>query len=138
MSRALLALLAIACAACGPPYAGTPTVLSQGTVFEYATGSLSYQPPTARDVAHATPAGEARGEACQYGIVLPISLVPGLQEVPPLGFVWGNGGYGEAVANAQVAAKGGRLFDVRADLHTNAILGVFVRRCLEVHAAVAR
>ena len=147
MRRAHLAgVAALACASCGPPYVARPGVLPEGTVFEEATGPLSYQASTPRDVGRVAPRGEAHGEACQYGIIVPISAAStffrnptadDVARIPPLGVVWGEGGYAAAMADAQQSAGGGRLYDVRADLHISSVLGVYVRDCVDVHASIA-
>jgi hypothetical protein len=124
-----------------------PGVVQSGTVFESAAGPLSYQAPTPRDVAGpAQAARTARGEACQHAIVLPIALAAvffdkptstDLSRVPPLGVAWSDGGYARALAEAHASAPGGVLYNVRADTHVTAVLGVYVRSCLEINADVA-
>ncbi len=137
---------ALACACCAPPYVARPQVLTTGTIFEHASGPTSYQAPAPRDVGRAAPRGTAYGESCQYGIILPVSLAAvflsppasdDVARIPPLGVVWGEGGYADALARADRDAMGGRLYDVRADLHVSSVLGVYVRQCVEVHASIA-
>jgi hypothetical protein len=87
-----------------------------------------------------------RGESCQHAIVLPITLAAVFLEkpastdvsrIPPLGVVWGEGGYARAIDEARTSAGGAVLYNVRADTHVTAILGVYVRSCLEINADVA-
>ncbi len=142
----LVSTATIACAACGPPYVARPGVLAQGTVFEQASGPLSYRAPAGPDVGRAAPRATAYGESCQYGIILPLSAAAtffskptsdDVGRIPPLGVVWGKGGYADAMAQAQRDAVRGRLYDVRADLHVSSVLGIYIRNCVEVHASVA-
>jgi hypothetical protein len=144
---ALLALACVACVACAPQYVARPGVSRAGNVFEQATGPLSYQSPTARDVARTSGGPRTvRGESCQHAIVFPVAVAVALFQkpaateatpAPSLGVAWGDGGYVQALEEARAAAGGAELYDVRADAHVTAILGIYVRRCLEVHAEVA-
>jgi len=138
--------VALALCSCEPPYVARPRVLTSGTVFELASGPTSYRAPGPRDVRRAAPHRNAYGESCQYGVVLPVSLAAAVlsapasddvARIPPLGVVWGKGGYADALAEAHRDAAGGMLYDVRADIHFSSVLGVYVRKCVEVHASVA-
>jgi len=145
MTRA--AIFALTCIACAPQYVARPGVSRAGTVFEQATGALSYQSPTARDVVRTSREPHTvRGESCQHAIVLPVAFAAtffqkptstDVSRIPPLGVAWGDGGYARALEEARAAAGGAELYDVRADTHVTAILGIYVRSCLEVHAEVA-
>jgi hypothetical protein len=57
---------------------------------------------------------------------------------PSFSVMWGNDGYAKAAARAVESAGGGTLYDVRADVHTTAVLGIWRRECIEIHALVAR
>jgi hypothetical protein len=147
MRTAIVVVAATACCACAPAYVARPGVSLAGTVLETATGPLSYQAATPRDAGAATIARRTvRGEACQHAIVLPVASAAvffgkptstDVSRVPPLGVAWGDGGYARALEGARASARGATLYDVRADTHITAILGVYVRSCLEVHAEVA-
>lgn len=144
MKRALgIAAAALVAAGCAPPpYHARMGVLvpSPLMVYEGATGPLSHQAPTLRDGTRLV--GETTGEACQSGLALPIGLAGLFTPTPAapasIGVAWGDGGWSEAMKDAQKKAPGGRLVDVRADLHVTNILFVWRRQCLEIHAAVAR
>jgi hypothetical protein len=90
---------------------------------------------------------EAYGESCRTLLSFPInpptpflgsataaSLIPW----PSYSILWGNEAYAKASAKALREAGGGTLFDVRADVHTIAVLGIIRIECLEVHGLVAR
>jgi hypothetical protein len=70
-----------------------------------------------------------RGEACQTGIFLPT--------IPSASVAWGDGGYRDAVQQAQAQAPRARLTDVRADLRVLSILTIFRRQCVVVTAATS-
>ena len=113
--RALLLLL---CAGCAGPMS---RVLGPATVYEDVSAPLEYR----ADLGGGT--REVRGEACQMGIFLPVI---------PASVAWGEGGYSDAVREAQAKAPGALLTDVRADLHEISILTIFRQRCLVITAAV--
>jgi hypothetical protein len=107
-------------------------------VYQDSTGPLSYRSP-------AGPIGarEVHGEACQSGLMLPVGLIWAAIEsgntARAPGFLsagWGDGGYAKAVAAAAALAPNARLANVRADLNTRIILGVWRQECVRVVAAV--
>jgi hypothetical protein len=112
------ALLLLLCAACAGPRLGG--VLGPATVYEDVAGPLAYRADATRG------AREVRGEACQTGIFIPYV---------PASVAWGDGGYREAVREAQAQAPDAALTDVRADLHVVSILTIFRRQCVVVTAA---
>jgi hypothetical protein len=149
--RAVLASGAAIATSLGSAGCLSPTIAVQpGAIVQASKDPTQYRSPQPRDVkaplvaqAHAT----ATGEACRTMIALP-TAPPGvfygsdtvLQLIPwgPWTFIWGNDGYAAAVARARESAHASVLFDVRADLHTTAVLGIWRRECIEVHALVAR
>jgi hypothetical protein len=48
---------------------------------------------------------------------------------------WGEGGYAEALASALKSAPSARLVNVRADLNTRIILGIWRQQCVRVVAS---
>lgn len=106
-------------------------------VYQDSSGPLSYrstvaQPGTLREV---------HGESCQSAITLPVGLVWAAIEsgnaARAPAFVsggWGAGGYAEAVANALATTPGARLVNVRADMQTKIILGIWRQQCVRVAA----
>jgi hypothetical protein len=98
-------------------------VLGPATVYEDVSAPLDYRADVARG------GREVRGEACQTGIFLPVI---------PASIAWGNGGYRDAVREAQSHAPGASLTDVRADLKTISILTIFRQQCVVVTAAASR
>jgi hypothetical protein len=110
-------LLVVLCAGCATP--AVPSLLGPATVYEDVSAPLAYRADTHRG------AREVRGEACQTGIFLPVI---------PASVAWGDGGYRDALRQAQAQAPGAVLTDVRADLHVLAILTIFRRQCLVVTA----
>lgn len=110
-------------------------------VFQDSVGPLSYRSPESVPA----PRLPVRGEACQSAITLPFGLIlaaieAGNPAAAPafLGAGWGDGGYRKAVAAAAAAAPGSRLVDVRADVHTTIVLGIWRQQCVEVVAEAVR
>lgn len=146
----LLAMPALLFGACAPMLGRTrdPVYAGNGsgamslpplTVYQDSTGPLSHR------VAARSEDGlrEVRGDACQSGLMLPVGLVwaaiaSGNTAAAPgfLSFGWGDGGYAAAAANALTGAPGARLVNVRADLHTTIILGVWREQCVHLTALV--
>ena len=115
------ALLLLLCAACATP--GIGRVLGPATVYEDVSAPLEYRADAHRGTRN------VRGEACQTGIFLPVI---------PASIAWGDGGYRDAVRQAQAQAPGASLTDVRADLHVFSILTIFRKQCVVVTAAVSQ
>jgi hypothetical protein len=112
-------------------------VLPPFVVYQDSRGPLSYR--AAAPAPGTLP--EVRGEACQSAITLPVGLVwaafkAGSTARAPgfLGGGWGAGGYAEAVSRALASTPNARLVDVRADLQTRIILGVWRQQCVRVTA----
>jgi len=106
-------------------------------IFQDSAGPLSYR-STGKG---SGPGRPVRGEACQSAITLPFGLLwaavdaGSLANAPAfLGVGWRDGGYGKAVASANASAPGSQLIDVRADLHTKIVLGIWRQQCVEVTA----
>jgi hypothetical protein len=119
--RPVKALLLLLCAGCAAP--GIGRVLGPATVYEDVSAPLEYRADALRG------AREVRGEACQTGIFLPLI---------PASIAWGDGGYRDAVRQAQAQAPGAALTDVRADLHVLSVLTIFRKQCVVVTAATSQ
>jgi hypothetical protein len=122
-------VLAALCAGC----AAVPPVISGGSLnlFADVSAPLDYRADLGEVAGR-----EVRGEACQSGIFIP--LLTATQPVRVYGeasIAWGEGGYRDALKQAQAQAPGATLTDVRADLHQLSILTVFRRDCLVVTAS---
>lgn len=112
------AVALLLCASCAGP--GMGRVLGPWTIYADVSAPAAYRAEASRG------AREVRGEACQTGL-----FVPGT----PASIAWGDGGYREAVRQAQAqAAAGASLTDVRADLRVLAVLTIFRRQCVVVTA----
>lgn len=139
----LAALLASGCA--GMSAGGGPMQFSGVTVYQDSEGALDYHAPAGADVGKALPVAQVQGKACQYGITIPFGPLvaiggTGGDIAGALGGAsagWGEGGYREAIAQAEAKAGGGRLFDVRADMNVVSILGIWREECVVVTASVA-
>lgn len=118
-----------------------------GTVLQATRDPAQYRSALPRDVQGIPGRGETSGHACRtmlswpsnpptpfIGSAAAASLLPW----PSFDVEWGNEGYAKATEQAVKAAGGGILYDVRADLHTTAILGILRFECVEIHALVAR
>lgn len=112
------ALALLVCASCAAP--GMGRVLGPATIYEDVSAPLAYRAELRPGVR------EVRGEACQTGIFVPGTAAS---------VAWGDGGYRDAVRQAQAQAPGAPLGDVRADLHVVSILTIFRRQCVVVTAA---
>jgi hypothetical protein len=147
----LLAVAVIACLLQGcapfigqtrdPAYAGNgpgAIVLPPLVVYQNSVGPLSYRSqPVGTGLAR-----EVRGEACQSALTLPIGLVWAAIKAGNTAYAaaflsggWGEGGYAEALASALKSAPNSRLVNVRADLNTRIILGVWRQQCVRVVAS---
>lgn len=118
--RATLALTLALCAGCVAP--GMGRVLGPATIYEDVAAPIEYRADAGRG------SREVRGEACQTGIFLPWV---------PASAAWGEGGYREAVQQAQAQAPGAVLTDVRADLRVLSVLTIFRKQCVVVTAATS-
>jgi hypothetical protein len=98
-------------------------VLGLATVYEDVSAPLEYRADAQRGTR------EVRGEACQTGIFLPVI---------PASVAWADGGYRDAVRQAQAQAPGAALTDVRADLRVFSILTIFRKQCVVVTAATSQ
>ena len=109
-------------------------------VYQNSVGPLSYRSPPARSAFDR----EVRGEACQQALTLPVGLVwaaikAGNTAYAPafLSGGWGEGGYAEALSAAQRSAPTSHLANVRADLNTRIILGIWREQCVRVVASAS-
>lgn len=145
---ALLAVLAgVPCTwGCGLPQ--SPVHVPDTTVYDGTKDVMQYRSPLPRDTAPVAVTGQqALGVSCSTTIAfppLPPALFLGSESVinaipwPSFTIGAGDRGYASAMRKAHEAAGDGTLVEVRADLHTTAVLGIWRRDCTEVHAAVAR
>lgn len=144
LATLLPAVLLTGCAAMGGA-GGGPMQFSGVTVYQDSEGPLSYRAPTGADVGEARPLAQVQGKACQYGLTIPFGPLVAIGgtggdlagAVGGASAGWGEGGYREALAQAEARAAGGRLFDVRADLNVVSILGIWREECVVVTASVA-
>jgi hypothetical protein len=145
----MAAAVAFACVAttgCLVPQSALP--VPSATILQVTRDAAQYRSPLPRDVQGARSFEPTRGESCRtmlswpsnpptpfVGSAAAASLLPW----PSFSVLWGNDGYVKATALAlEHAGGGGTLIDVRADVHTTAVLGIWRRECIEVHAVVAR
>lgn len=112
------AVALLLCASCAGP--GMGRVLAPAPIYEDVSAPLEYRAELHRG------AREVRGEACQSGIFAPWANAS---------VAWGDGGYRDAVRQAQAQAPGALLTDVRADLRVLSVLTIFRRQCVVVTAA---
>jgi hypothetical protein len=136
--RALLALLLLlpaATARAQQTYEASPDLIGVGgyVVFYDARGPLSFLPMTRRDLPRGvTIGGEVHGQACSYGLSIPVTLSANAIRVSG---AYGMAGYEDALAQIQRANPHlAGVFDVRVDDHTTSVLGIFRRACTEVAA----
>jgi hypothetical protein len=143
----LVILASISCTwACATPQ--TPIHIPDTTVYDGTTDVMQYRSPLPKDAQPVAVTGQqAVGVSCSTTIAfppLPPALFLGSESVinalPWPSFTVGAGdrGYAAAMRQAHQAAGEGTLVDVRADLHTTAVLGVWRHDCTEVHATIAR
>jgi hypothetical protein len=119
----------------GPGAIALPPLL---VLYQNSVGPLSYR----SQPVGSGPAREVRGEACQSAITLPVGLVWAAIKAGNTAYAtaflsggWGEGGYAEALASALKSAPNSRLVDVRADLNTKVILGIWREQCVRVVAS---
>jgi TRL-like protein family len=111
-----LVLLALLCGGC---LAG-PRVLGPGTIYTDVAAPEAYRADLPRG------GHDVRGEACQTGLFFYY-----------FSLAWGDGGYADAMRDAQAQAPGATLSDVRADLQVLSVLTVFRQQCVVVTAAAS-
>lgn len=124
-----------------PAYVGNgpgAILLPSLVLYQNSVGPLSYR----SQPVGAGPSREVRGEACQSALTLPVGLVwaaikAGNAAYAPafLSGGWGEGGYAEALSSALKSAPNARLVNVRADLNTRIILGIWREQCVRVVAS---
>lgn len=132
---ALLLLALPATARAQQTYEASPDLIGIGgyVVFYDARGPLSFLPMTRRDLPHdAIIGGEVQGQACSYGISIPVTLSVNAIRVSG---AYGMAGYEDALRRIQAAHPHlAGVFNVRVDDHTISVLGIFRRACTEVVA----
>lgn len=107
-------------------------------VYQNSVGPLAYRSQSVGS----GPAREVRGEACQSAVTLPVGLVWAAIKAGNTAYAtaflsggWGEGGYAEALSSALKSAPNARLVNVRADLNTRIILGIWRQQCVRVVAS---
>jgi hypothetical protein len=126
-----------------PAYSGNgpgAIALPPLVVYQNSVGPLSYRSEAAGE--GLAPVREVRGEACQSALTLPVGLVVAAIKSGNTALAtaflsggWGEGGYAEAVSSASRSAPNARLVNVRADLNTRIILGIWRQQCVRVVAS---
>jgi hypothetical protein len=144
----MLAMLAGVSCAWGCALPQSPVHVPDATIYDGTRDVMQYRSPMPKDAQPAVVTGQqALGVSCSTTIAfppLPPALFLGSESVinaiPWPSFTVGAGdrGYAAAMRKAHEAAGEGILVDVRADLHTTAVLGIWRRDCTEVHAAITR
>lgn len=114
--------------------------LTPAVVFQNGTGTTNYHAPTFADLPRNIEVRDVQGRACESGLQVPWGAL-----TEPAGAAldwmfasvgWGNSGYQRALREAagQVAPDA-LLYDVRADLQTISVLGIWRQQCLIVTAS---
>jgi hypothetical protein len=144
----MLAMLAGISCTWGCAFPQSPVHVPDPTLYDGTRDVMQYRSPIPKDVQPAVVTGQqALGVACSTTIAfppLPPALFLGSETVinyipwPSFTIGAGDRGYAAAMRKAHEAAGEGTLVDVRADLHTTAVLGIWRRDCTEVHAAITR
>jgi hypothetical protein len=133
----------------GCAYPPLPATVTNDTIYQGTIDPVQYRSPLPRDVqgSLASPiARQARGRSCRtvlsfpsipptpfYGSATAAQLLPWQS----LALVFGNASYAAAVSKARDSVDGAAVYDVRADMHTRAVLGLWREECIEVHASVS-
>ena len=144
----VLAMLAGMSCTWGCALPQSPVHVPDTTIYDGTRDVMQYRSPMPKDAQAQVVTGErVLGVSCSTTIALPflpISVFYGSQTVinaiPWPAFTVGAGdrGYAAAMKQARDAAGTGTLVDVRADLHSTAVLSIWHHDCTEVHAAIAR
>ncbi len=112
-----------------------PAILSPGGInlFQHGDAPLSFQTMTPREIPKdAVLAGEVSGRSCQHGVSIPIAGNLRAQRVSGAG---GRGGYGKAFEDILKRHPGLRgIYDVKVDLRTTTVLGIYRRLCTQITA----
>jgi len=145
-ARAMLAGLLAGLAGCAAP-TFPPPQQSAYTVAQLTRDSMAYRSALPRDAPDRRVLTPVHGEACASAIFFPPSppdpffgsnLVEPYIPWPSFSAVFGDDGYARAVAQAMRDMPDARLIDVRADVRTTSVLGIWVRGCVVVHGMAAR
>ena len=116
-------------------YQADPQLIPVGgfILFYNSRGPLSFASADLRERPQGTSQiGEVRGRSCQYGLSIPISAT---FRGPSVSGAAGNGGYEQALKEIRRAhSELAGIYDVKVDIQTVSILGVFRRDCTEVTA----
>jgi hypothetical protein len=116
-------------------YSSKPMLIRPGglLLFYNAEGPLSLQAMTPKEIPKdLVPAKseEVFAKGCQHGLSIPLSLAIRRQS---LSGAWGKAGMGKAILKLkkeQPEIVG--LYDVKIDMHTTSILGIYTRQCVEI------
>jgi hypothetical protein len=144
MQAGRLCLTLIALAFCAPWahadqdwYKARSTLMTPGSYFIafYQTkGALSYQPMDGKDLpANIIDAGTFQDKSCQFGISVPIS--PLAVNSAKISAHFGDGTYFKTLRKIRKKhPELAGLFDIKADLQTVSVLGIFAKECVIVAA----
>jgi hypothetical protein len=145
-ARRALAAGALWLCACALPQSPIPA--PDGTLYDRTRAAMQYRSPLPRDLPpDRRTLRRASAESCRTVLAFP--------PLPPAVFVGSNlaaqalpwsslvisGGdesYRTAIARMRADAGDAPLVDVHADIHMTAVLGIWTRECVEVHALVAQ
>lgn len=103
-------------------------------VFYNSQGPLSYRTLTLKDLPVGTTLlGEFKAENCQYAVSIPLNLI--FRQGVTLSGAQGNGGFKKAMVGLhRDYPQVDGIFDVKIDIHTLSILGLYTRECTEIVA----
>ncbi len=117
-------------------YKARSTLMTPGSYFVafYQTkGALSYQPMDGKDLPpNVIDAGNFQDKSCQYGISIPLSIAVNSTKISAH---FGDGTYFKTLRKIQTKhPELAGLFDIKADLQTVSVLGLFAKECVIVAA----
>ncbi len=118
-------------------YKARPSLISPGSyfiLFYQSEGAMSYQPMDGKDLPQkAIDVGNYTAKTCQYGISIPIS--PLAVNSAKISASFGEGTYFKTLNKIRKKHPDlAGLFDIKADLQTISVLGIFARQCVIVAA----
>ena len=122
-----------------PSYEADSDFLNPGGIVLYydTEGPLSFRSLTPRELpGDALRLGAVRGKGCQHGLSIPLSSA--LLSTRISGAA-GRGGTRKALAKIRAAHPDLRgLYDVKIDVHSTSVLGIYRRQCVEIDAFAYR
>jgi hypothetical protein len=116
-------------------YTASPSVIAPGgiTVYYNTQGPLSFVSMTPGDLPpDVISIGEVQAYDCQYKLSIPLSLS---LRATNISGVQGNGSFRKAMEGLRrTHPELAGIYDVKVDLHTISLLGIFQRLCTEISA----